>query len=216
MRRFRIAGLVMLALLGASGARAQSERVSLSVQLSPTVLPGGARRPRLQVHDLLTDSRYALALSRSFSIRLSFRLEIWRSREGWIDEFQRATEWTTVIQHEPLQDQYKVTQILKSGFDETRFGTLNELIKDMDLPSEIDAVPSGAGTFYYAVKLTITALSDEDMEELERFLAGDTSTAPHAPGRSSLGKGLRKFLLRVAGLPGDELEVRSERFRVSR
>ena len=78
----------------------------------------------------------------------------------------------------------------------------------------MDALPAGTGTFYYTVTLTITALSNEDMEALERFLAGQPA-APAQPENNSIGKRVRQFLLRIAGLPWEELEVRSEKFRVA-
>jgi hypothetical protein len=186
--------------------------VSLVVRLAPPRDPTGAARARVTVRDLLADSRWSQALDQSFPIRLSFRLEIWHSRAG-LDEFQRATEWSTLVQREPLEDQYRVTQILLSGPVEHRYSTRDELIKALGTTSEIDALPTGTGTFYYNVTLRITALSDEDMEELERFLAGDTN-APPASERSSIGRSVRRFLLRVAGLPWTELEARSEMFRI--
>lgn len=209
MRRAPIALLLGLAL--AAPAAAQT-RVSLLVRLAPPRDATGARRAWVTVRDLLADSRWSQALDQSFPIRLSYRLEIWRSRAG-LDEFQRATEWSTVVQREPLEDQYRVTQILLSGPVEHRYSTRNELVKALGTTSEVDALPTGTGTFYYNVTLQITALSDEDMEELERFLAGDTN-APPANERSSIGRSVRRFLLRVAGLPWQELEARSEIFRI--
>ena len=210
MRRTPIL-LLLLGLAMAAPAAAQT-RVSLVVRLAPPRDPTGARRAWVTVKDLLADSRWSQALEQSFPIRLSFRLEIWRSRAG-LDEFQRATEWSTVVQRQPLEDQYRVTQILLSGPVEHRYSTRDELIKALGTTSEIDALPTGTGTFYYNVTLRITALSDEDMEELERFLAGDTN-APPASERSSIGRSVRRFLLRVAGLPWTELEARSEMFRI--
>jgi hypothetical protein len=209
MRRAPI--LLLLGLALAAPAAAQT-RVSLVVRLSPPRDPAGARRAWVTVRDLLADSRWSQALDQSFPIRLSFRLEIWRSRAG-LDEFQRATEWSTVVQREPLEDQYRVTQILLSGPVEHRYSTRDELIKALGTTSEVDALPTGTGTFYYTVTLQITALSDEDMEELERFLAGDTNSPP-ANERSSIGRSVRRFLLRVAGLPWQELEARSDQFRI--
>jgi hypothetical protein len=165
------------------------------------------------VRSLFADPRWAQALKQSFPIRLTFRMEIWRSRDGWIDEFQRATEWSTVVQYEPLQDQYKVTELFLSGPVETRYATLDELSRWIGSTREVDALPVGAGSFYYDVKLRISALSDEDMEEIEQFLAGGPAT-PSRPERSSIGRSFRRFLLRLAGLPGEELTVRTERFRV--
>ena len=209
MRRAPI--LLLLGLAFAAPAAAQT-RVSLVVRLAPPRDITGARRAWVTVRDLLADSRWSQALDQSFPIRLSFRLEIWRSRAG-LDEFQRATEWSTVLQREPLEDQYRVTQLLLSGPVEHRYSTRDELIKAVGTTSEVDALPTGTGTFYYNVTLQITALSDEDMEELERFLAGDTN-APPANERSSIGRSVRRFLLRVAGLPWQELEARSDQFRI--
>ncbi len=209
MRRAPI--LLLLGLAFAAPTAAQT-RVSLVVRLAPPRDPAGARRAWVTVRDLLADSRWSQALDQSFPIRLSFRLEIWRSRAG-LDEFQRATEWSTVLQREPLEDQYRVTQLLLSGPVEHRYSTRDELIKAVGTTSEVDALPTGTGTFYYNVTLQITALSDEDMEELERFLAGDTN-APPANERSSIGRSVRRFLLRVAGLPWQELEARSDQFRI--
>lgn len=212
MRRILAAGFALGCALTAP-ALAQTARVGLSVQLGPDTLPRGVRFARVQVRSLLSDKTWSEALEQSFPIRLSFRMEIWRSRDGWIDEFQRATEWSIVIQYEPLQDQYRVTELLLSGPVETRFPTREELARWIGLTREVEALPVGGGVFYYDVKLKISALSDEDMEELEQFLAGGPAT-PNRPERSSLGRSVRRFLLRLAGLPGEELSVRTERFRV--
>jgi hypothetical protein len=151
-------------------------------------------------------------LDKTFPLRLQFRLEIWRSKEGWIDDFQRATEWSLVIQREPLQDVYRVTRLLLSGPEEFRFATRDELDAWVRQVNQIDVVPRGSGTFYYNVTLRISALSDEDMEELERFLSGD----PNAPRRptSPFWRSVRNFFLRMAGLPQQQLEARSEKFVV--
>jgi hypothetical protein len=215
MRR-SLAFALLLGVVSTAPAVAQTPRVSLVVRLGPDTFPHHVRHPLVQVKDLLADERWAQALEAAFPIRLNFHLEIWRSRDGWIDEFQRATEWNTVIQREPLQEQYRVTRIfVAQPPQEFRFTTKEELARWLGFTNEVDVQPTGAGTFYYAVRLTITALSDEDMEELERFLAGQPADAPNKPEGGSLGKRVRQFLLRIAGLPREELEVRSERFRVT-
>lgn len=213
MRRALLVALV-LGSASATPTPAQTPRVSVVIRLYAQAEADGSRKPIVQVRDLLADPRWSQALESSFPVRLTFHLEIWRSRDGWIDEFQRATEWSTVIQHEPLQDQYRVTRIFLSGPEEFRFATRDSLDQWLRAPNLVDAIPAGVGTFYYNLKLSISVLSDEEMEELERFLAGEPSGP--ASGRGSIGRGLRRFLLRVAGLPSEELEVRSERFRVER
>lgn len=213
MRRLPLAGFA-LSLLCATSVAAQ-QRVGLVVGLSPTAEPTGARKARVQVQDLLADLRWDQALEQAFPIRLNYRLEVWRSREGWVDDFQRAAEWNTVIQREPLEDQYRVQRFLRSGREEYRFTTREELERWIRQINEVDVLPQGTGTFYYTVTLRITALSDDDMEELERFLAGQSAPQPGAPG-GSIGRSFRRFLLRMAGLPMEDLEVQSERFVVRR
>jgi hypothetical protein len=208
-----LAAVLALGSLLTAPAAAQRPKVGLSVRLGPDTFPRGVRYAHVQVRSLFADPDWADALDQSFPIRLTFRMEIWRSRDGWIDEFQRATEWSTVIQYEPLQDQYRVTELLLSGPVESRFQTRDELSRWIGITREVDALPVGAGSFYYDVKLRISALSDEDMEEIEQFLAGGQAT-PARPERSSIGRSFRRFLLRLAGMPGEELTVRTERFRV--
>ena len=204
-----------LGLATATPLMGQHPRVSLSVRLSPDSTPKGARKPWVQVRDLIADKRWADALEQSFPIRLNFTLEVWRSRDGWIDEFQRSVEWATVIEREALQDQYRVTRIFLAGPEEYRFSALDELDQWLRAPNEADVLPKGAGNFYYAVTLKISALSDQEMEELEQFLAGQ-AVDPGRGDRGSVGRGIRRFLLRVAGLPGEERKAQTARFQVRR
>jgi len=209
----RVCVLLLLgAALGAPRAAAQTPRVDLSVRLSPDSMPNGARRPWIQVRNLIPDPVWSEALEKAFPVRLEFRLEIWRGRDGWIDDFQRATEWSVVIQREPLQDVYRVTRILLSGPEEFRFATRDELDAWIRQVNQIDVIPRGSGSFYYNVTLRISALSDDDMEELERFLSGDPNAPKHQT--SAFIRALRGFFLRLAGLPQQTLEAKSDRFTV--
>jgi hypothetical protein len=212
MRQARLLLLLVGAGLGVPAVSAQAPRVNLSVRLAPDSMPNGARRPWIQVRNLIPDPTWSEALDKAFPVRLEFRVEIWRGRDGWIDDFQRATEWNVVIQREPLQDVYRVTRILLSGPEEFRFATRDELDAWIRQVNQIDVVPRGSGSFYYNVTLRISALSDEDMEELERFLSGDPNAPKHQT--SPFIRALRGFFLRMAGLPQQTLEARSDRFVV--
>ena len=215
MRRSRLPLLLLPLGLGlTASAVAQTPRVGLVVSLSQPE-PNGGRRPLVQVQDLLNDPAWRTALDQAFPIRLSFHLEIWRSREGWVDQFQRSTDWSAVVQWEPLEDQYKVTTIVRSGPEERRFTSRQELEAWARSTFLVDVLPEGTGTFYYSVRLGTSALSDEDMEELERFLAGMPDSQIR-PQQSSISRTLRRFLLRLAGLPREELEAQSGRFAVVR
>lgn len=192
---------------------AQRNRVALEVDLGPPD-SAGARKPLVRVRGLLQEERWAKALESSFAIRLTFKLEIWRSREGWIDEFDRQTEWMFVVQREPLQENYRLNLIFLAGPVERSFTDRAALEGFLGSRFEVDALPRGRGTFYYSVGLKISTLSDDELEDVERFLAGQPNAPPGERGRNPLGRGFYRFLLRVAGLPWEELEKRSPEFTV--
>jgi hypothetical protein len=204
--------LLTLGLGTADAATAQSTRVGMTVRLAPETTPGAGHQPIIGIVNLFRDTRWSEALEQAFPIRLHFRIEIWRSRESWIDEFQRFAEWSIVVQREPLEENYRVTDILQAGTSEARFPSRIELERNIGTERQIEVLPRGTGTFYYNVRLRIRALSDEDMDELERFLAGETN-APRTE-RSPLARSMRRLFLRMAGLPSEDLEIRSEKFTV--
>jgi len=200
----------------AASAAGQTPRVGLVVGLAPPAEPSGARRARVQVKDLLVDQRWLGALDQAFPIRLSFEMEIWRSRQVGPDDYQRTAQWSILIQRDLLEDQYLVTRILNSGPEQFRFANRDSLARWIGGINEVDALPQGNGTFYYNFKLKIATLSDQEMEDLERFLRGETKTPPQQE-RSSLMRTLRRFIARLGGgLPLEELEKRTDQFAVRR
>src|SRR6185436_9436870 len=111
MRRAPLLALAFGLSLAASAA-GQTPRVGLVVGLAPPAEPSGARRARVQVKDLLVDQRWLGALDQAFPIRLSFEMEIWRSRQVGPDDYQRTAQWSILVQRDLLEDQYVVTRIL--------------------------------------------------------------------------------------------------------
>lgn len=197
--------------LGVSPARAQTARVSVSLSLASDATPTGARRPLVQVRNLIADPRWAQALDASLPIILNYTLEIWRSRDGWIDELIKTTEWQTVITKEPLQDEYTVT-VVQAKPIVARFANRDSAARYLGFTNRVDVAPDRPGNFYYTLTLRITALSDADLDEVERFLQGDPSA--NEGHRTMLSRGLRRLLLRIAGLPSEELQAKSDRFEV--
>ncbi|MEO8448381.1 MAG: DUF4390 domain-containing protein [Gemmatimonadota bacterium] len=210
VRRFVLVAAAV-ALLVRSG-QSQSAHVNLSLRLSPAVDARGQRKPYVQLHDLLKDRRWADMIDAPLPVILSYHLEIWRSRDGWIDEFLKATEWQTIVTKEPLQDEYTVTSV-EARPRASRFASRDSVARYLGLINQIDITPIRPGTFYYTLTLRITALSDTDIDELERFLSGDPEPREQSQGKS-VTRGIRRFLLRMAGLPSEELQAKSEEFIV--
>lgn len=191
--------------------------IRLQVTLTQDSSPQGARSPIVRSESLLGgESRWLDALRSGLPVRLHYRVELWRSRDGWFDNFSRQVEWDVVVRHEPLLDQYTLLTLVGARRQERRYATLDALGAALAFAYQVNVRPDEPGGYYYAASLQISTLSDSDLDELERFLAGDLGDGNRG-GRGigdAVGRGATRFLLRLAGLPSLRLEARSERFVV--
>jgi hypothetical protein len=211
----RSAPLLALLLLAAAPALAQENaRVHLAAELSADT--GLTRQAIVRTDDLIADPRVASMLASGFPVRMHYRLQIYRSRSGWLDAFVRQVEWDLVVRHEPLLDQYQVAEVFRNGQRAYRYADREALKGGVGTPREIRVGPRDPGVYYYVVSLEISTMSGSDIRELERFLSGDVG--PAATGSESVGtafgNAIRSALLSVAGLPSLQIEDRSERFTV--
>ncbi|HEV2086589.1 MAG TPA: DUF4390 domain-containing protein [Gemmatimonadales bacterium] len=195
----------------------EAHPVRLYVTLSPDSSQNGARAPIVRSESLLGgDSRWLTALRSGLPVRLHYRVEVWRSREGWFDIFVRQAEWDLLVRHEPLLDQYTLLTFAGASRQERRYATLDALGAALAFAYQVNVRPTEEGRYYYAASLQVSTLSDSDLDDLERFLAGDLRR--EAKGRENLGdalgRGATRFLLRLAGLPSLRLEARSDQFVV--
>ena len=208
---------LLVALMPLSPLRAQSAPIRLHVTLAQDSTPRGGRAPVVRSENLLeSESRWLSALRSGLPVRLHYRVEVWRSRDGWFDDFARQVEWDLVVRHEPLLDQYTLLTIVGLRRQERRYATLDALGAALAFAYQVSMRPEEPGSYYYAASLQISTLSDSDLDELERFLAGDIEEAAEGSKGigDAVGRGTTRFLLRLAGLPSLRLEARSPRFVV--
>jgi hypothetical protein len=205
--------LVLSAGITARGL-AQSEKVGVAMAINASAEPNGARKPIIYLRNLLGDSRWTQALDNSLPIVINYHLETWRSRDGWIDELISEVEWQTVVAKEPLEDEYTVTLVVGTRAQRpNRFAVRDSADHYLQRPQRVDVFPTRSGRFYYTLSVRITALSDADVAQLERFLAGDAE--PDVTDQGTLfGRGIRRILLRIAGLPSEVLQAKTEEFEV--
>ena len=210
------AALALVAVAAPREAHAQAgNSVRLEVRLTPDSAPRGQRAPVVRSDNLLGDGRWLSTLRSGLPVRLHYRVEIWRSRNGWLDQLTRQVYWDVVVRHEPLLDQYTTLTIFGSRVQERRYATLDALTAALAFAYQINVSPAEAGSYYYTATLEVSTLSDSDLDELERFLEGDLEGARGREGLGdALGRGATRFLLRLAGLPSLRLEVRTGRFVV--
>lgn len=212
-RRAWAALVTAATVLAPTGLAAQATPpVQLEVRLTAPSA-SGSRAPIVQSKHLLSDERWVAALRSGLPVRLHYRVEVWRSREGWFDNFERETQWDVVVRHEPLLDHYSVLNIVGGRGQERRFATLDALSAALGFSFQVNVQPGSPGRYYYAAKVEISTLSDSDLDELRRFLEGDPDD-PAGTGKvgDALGRGATRLLLRLAGLPTLRLEARSETF----
>ena len=211
--------LLLLALL-ATGipeeARAQAgNSVRLEVRLTPDTARSGSRAPVVRSDNLLGDGRWLSTLRSGLPVRLHYRIEVWRSREGWMDQLTRQVYWDVVLRHEPLLDEYTMLTIFGTRVQERRYATLDALTAALAFAYQINVSPAQGGNYYYTATLEVSTLSDSDLDELDRFLEGDLGDPRGQGGLGDvLGRGATRFLLRLAGLPSLRLEERTRRFTV--
>jgi hypothetical protein len=191
--------------------------VRLRIALSADSTPAGSRAPLVRSENMLgSNSRWLAALRSGLPIRLHYRVEVWRSRGAWFDTFERQAEWDVLIRHEPLLDQYTLLTFVGAARQERRYATLDALGAALAFAYQVNVRPVEAGRYYYTASLQVTTLSDSDLDELERFLAGDLDQEEERGENfgDALGRGATRFLLRLAGLPSLRLEARSQHFSV--
>jgi Domain of unknown function (DUF4390) len=217
--------LVLLtgALASVSAGRAVGQDqgdVRLIIALTDSA-PNGARAPIIRSENMLgSTSRWLAALRSGLPVRLHYRVEVWRSRGAWFDTFERQVEWHVLVRHEPLLDQYTLLTLVGATRQERRYATLDALGAALSFAYQVNVRPAEAGRYYYAASLQVGTLSDSDLDELERFLAGDLDREGNPDGNedgslgNALGRGATRFLLRLAGLPSLRLEARSAHFSV--
>lgn len=197
------------AVLAAPTAIAAQDSAQVALEVGVT---GPAHDPLVRTRNLLEDTPWLSALREGLPVRLQYRLETWRSREGWLDEVDRTLEWTLVVRHEPLLDQFSVTRLGPGNLSTTRrVGTAGALAEVLGLTYQFRIGPKVAGRYYYSASLDVVTLSETDLAKFERLLRGELG------GENSGGSFVdraRRLVLRLAGLPTLQRSGRSEAFEV--
>jgi hypothetical protein len=196
-------------LAGASAVpQAAAQSPSLTVTLQSAV-------PRVQSTGLLADGRFVALMRSGFPLRLHYRLELWKVRASWFDQFVREASWDAVARHDALADDFV---LIRTGGSVTRYATPEELARALDIPYSVTLRPAsgGRGRFYFLCRLDVTTLNDTDLEELSRWLKGDVGPAVSGGGNfgGALARGAQRVLVRIAGLPRQQLEARSPILRI--
>jgi len=191
-----------------SGLRAQD---TTAVQLEVAVAPA-TNDPIVFTRNLLENTPWLAALRGGLYVRLQYRLDVWRTRQGWLDVPVRQVEWTVVVRHEPLLDQFTVTRIEPRSIQTRQYATPGALAAALGVHYQLAVAPTAPGRYYYGASLNVATLSESDLDQFERALRGEID--PRDADGGSLADRLRRLVLRLAGLPALSLSATSARFDV--
>ncbi len=186
---------------------------SVAVRLEVTLAPDN-RDPIVFTRNLLEDTPWLATLRQGLPVRLSYRLETWRSRDAWLDDVVRQLEWTIVVRHEPLLDQFTMTR-LGPGREQSqtrRLGTAGALAEALRVGSRFPIAPREPGRYYYAASLSVATLSDSDLDKFERALRGELD--PGSSEGGGLAERARRLVLRLAGIPTLNLAAGTDQFEI--
>jgi hypothetical protein len=186
-------------------------------------VPAGAQRPALGITlrdrtpevrttGLLADGKFTALMRSGLPLRLNYRVELWRVRGQWFDQFVRDVQWDAVARHDPLADDFV---LIRANGSTSRHAPVDALARALEIPYRIPLAPPGSGRFYFVCRLEVSTLNDTDLAELERWLRGEMEPAVTGGGSvgDALARGLQRVLVRIAGLPRLTLEARSAAFR---
>lgn len=200
--------LTLLLLLGTVSAVSAQARARLDVRLGPD--PRNGPDPEFRVANLFDEAQWREALDNAYSIRLAWRVQSWRKRT-LIDAIGAQQEWQVIVMRQPLMEEYQmVTQAPGGRPIEQRFGTLDSLKVALSGYSTLRSLrPRTDGEWYYAARVEISTLNDEELTQLQQFMSSSGREAAQDGG----GR-LQRFLMRL-GLPeGQILTARTQSFRV--
>ena len=203
LRSVWLAALLAPLLAGASAAQSPLLTVTLQNDI-----------PRVRSTGLLSDGKFVGLMRSGFPLRLHYRLELWKVRTSWFDQFIREVTWDAVARHDPLADDFV---LIRQGGSVSRYATPEDVAHALEIPYTVTLQPGGgSGRYYYLARLEVTTLNDTDLQELSRWLSGDVGPAVSGEGNlgQALARGAQRVLVRLAGLPRQRLEARSPTIRI--
>jgi uncharacterized protein DUF4390 len=179
---------------------------TLAVTLSSDV-------PRVQAANILDDGTFVALMRDGFPLRLHYRLELWRRRARWFDQFVSDASWDVVVQQDPLTGDYILARS-GGGNAVSRYAAVDQLRRALAASYEVRLAPRGTGEFYFIGTLVAETLNDSDIDQVMLWLKGELTPAVSGQGNvgEALSRGAQRLLVRLAGLPRVRLEARSEVF----
>jgi Domain of unknown function (DUF4390) len=200
----------VLALASASTApvRAQDDAAPMYLSVSPDdgVL-------RIRIGNLFDDPGLTDALQSGLPLRIRIVAELWK--DGLFDSQRGRGEWRASVIYDPLERRYRVATG-SGGAADLPVDSIEGLAEALQSRFSLPLKPAQSGRYYYLGQVEVETLSLTDLEELQRWLRGDLASAVAGDEKveTAVGRGMRRVLVRMLGLPAKRFRVRSPTFEV--
>lgn len=197
---------VLLGMVLPTTLRAQL-RPEIDIRVAATAYP-----PLIAVRGVLSEKPFDELLRSGFPARLHVRAETWTIGR-YFDDVKGRAEWDVVVRYDVVDKAYAVARIVNDRVmplgTYTRFADARAVMELPYLP-ELPS-PRRGQKAYVLVQAELQTLEVSDLDELERWLAGEAGPAvrgKRSPA-SALTRGLRTLATRVLGGEVRKLEARS-------
>lgn len=196
-----------IALLPAPGLGAQDDE-PLYLGVTPE-----SGELQIRIGDLFDEPGLTRALHSGLPLRIRIVAALWR--DGFFDSEKGRAEWRASVLYDPLERRYRVGAGSR-GDVELVVDSLPAVRAALREAFSLPLHPQEPGRYYYLGQVEVETLSLSDLEELQRWLQGDL--APAVAGErgveSAVGRGVRRVLVRMLGLPARRFRVRSPSFEI--
>lgn len=199
--------LVVLASAWSRPLRAQDDNTA-PLQLSVSPDDG-----HLQIHigDLFADPSLTDALHSGLPLRIRIVAELWK--DGFFDSQKGRGEWRASVIYDPLEQRYRVAVGTSPNVP---VDSVDGLAAALQAHFSLPLKPTAKGRYYYLAQVELETLSLTDLEELQRWLRGDlaSAVAGNEKVETAVGRGVRRMLVRMLGLPTKRFRLKSHTFEV--
>ena len=214
-RALRLLAVLLAAAVAAAEAQAPSDSARAAAPRVRLTLgraaDGSLQPPVVRAVSPLAGGTFGAALRDGFPVRYRFRLELRHSVRILPDRLDRQAEWDAVVLLDPVTNEY---QLIRSGGTAEHFTTERAADRALSTPFAVDLLPNRPGQYYFVATMEIESLQLSELDEVERWLRGEVGEGIAQSGNVGdvLGRGLRRILIRISGLPRLVLETRSPFF----
>lgn len=215
MRRFLLTTLTAALIVAGGDVRAQSPRPAKPPKPHVEItLPAAAilatAPPTVRTIGVLLAGRTPELVRNGFPARLHYKVERWAAGT-FVNDVKATSEWEVIADYDALGKTYRLVR-----------ATPEAAVVIGDYPSLADAdtvlaaaypvpiaPPKRGEKSYYALTLTVEAMSLSDLDEVRRWLRGELRPAVRGkrnPG-TAVTRGVRTLVVRVLG--GERVEYRA-------